>query len=1637
MRRWRDRLKKLGIRDRSAGPEVPTSLASRPATSPGAAVQVEQNTAAKPARDATDLANNDAFGPMGLTLLHAPQDEPRIDFVFVHGLGGGSRKTWSKTSSLDHFWPQQWLPSEPAFARVRIHTYGYGSDWTKWKADVCDVHDFGKGLLAELWASPALNQTQTPLVFVGHSMGGLVIKKAYLLAREDPTFQSIADRFHTIYFLATPHRGSDKAQLLKILTSLLGPSHSYIADLEPGSSLVKTINDSFRHHAHRLRLVSFYETEKMSAAGLFNTLIVDPNSATLGYNNEQPIPMAADHRSICKFDSKHDNNYRLLRNCFIMTIQDIEKSADQNKERERLGRLKALREYLFVSEAHEDDLEFVCDSRAPGTCEWFTSSDRFAEWKKPAPGGPAIFWLCGQPGGGKSVLAGQIIEALQKDTRRCSYFFFKAGDKSKAELGGLLRSFAYQMAVLDPKVLRKLWDMCQDGVHIDKDNARSLWRRLFGSESEPESGILSATSSSTPHYWVIDGIDECANDTATLLFWLAKLANVSALKVLITGRESPRLDQLLQESRVQEGRTVCQHLAPSDTLADRRAFIRSKMSRMGSRAITDEEGWAALEQKVLDKSDGSFLWSRLVLEKLASAHGKGEVGNMLQNMPDDMEDLYQGILESMSHASINQRLPKAVLSWVTCAVRPLTTDELSQALSLDINDTFPDLRGSISAVCGQLVRVDNGGAVHMIHETAREFLLKEGVPSEFAVDSVAAHTRMASACLAALLGNEMRPPRNRRRQSAPRKLSPLCAYACEAFSDHLALSDPGSVDLRLKLAKFLEANILTWIEMVARTRDLSPLMRASGNLRRYAVAASAASGTSWTEELERVQSWANDLARFTSMFGKALIASPSAIHWVLAPSCPRDTAIYKTATRDGSLLSIHGSCDPRWDDGVATLHAPNSPTAMCYGEDFFAIAIYKSDITVYHSASCQEYMTLKHPEDEVFHLGIHDERKLVVSAGLRFLEIWDLRTGNEVHRFALTQILRCIAFDGDTLLAVTKQRNILAWDVAKGTASKDRPVHTSTGEADGSASGAAADHHFYLASISVGHQMVAAACSSLPHVVLWDMKDDCIYGMRGTGITAGLRDGRDGHIKTLLLNPNGDIRRLVVGHDGMLTLLDPFTDQIVASRGSFGDVDGAYPSRCLASSPDGKILASSHMGVVDLYDFETLRFICRVGVDRGDRQFVMDRLAFSPGSLRFIGVETDKCVVWEPAALRNYLASRQSATAVPETPRHGGTGMESRSASITALVVLPGAEFALCGKADGTIAIYDLSTGRELRTLCRCPPSLEKGSPVLAMAWWEHGRILLGATRPGAVTAWRVEMASANNGQDVAASMLFEAALEPQSYGTLGYMHIHQPSGKFVVSSQAQHYHCCDIGTQRQEAVIGPDLLDAWAPMAWADHPTSPDHLISYDTFAARILSVHDWSLTAVVDLDLVGPDTLRDAKMLYPCLGGSRMAVEFETEHSSKPCMALVDSSLLLLSDPEAAAAQEAGEQDGKGSPPSPPLALAHFRPPRGVERVLGVIGNRVVFLDQDSWVCSAELFSSSGTAPESYLRHLFLSRPWLSENISTAHFGVFNRGQQAAGAGIVFARDDRLAVVKNGLEFEELAACKEPLWRSQVDDD
>jgi hypothetical protein len=91
---------------------------------------------------------------MGLQLLHEPQTRTgpnTIDVIFVHGLGGSAKGTWTHPET-NGFWPT-WLLEKEGFKNVRIATFGYNADYQNIFSprNDLDIDDFSKQLLEAMF----------------------------------------------------------------------------------------------------------------------------------------------------------------------------------------------------------------------------------------------------------------------------------------------------------------------------------------------------------------------------------------------------------------------------------------------------------------------------------------------------------------------------------------------------------------------------------------------------------------------------------------------------------------------------------------------------------------------------------------------------------------------------------------------------------------------------------------------------------------------------------------------------------------------------------------------------------------------------------------------------------------------------------------------------------------------------------------------------------------------------------------------------------------------------------------------------------------------------------------------------------------------------------------------------------------------------------------------------------------------------------------------------------------------------------------------------------------------------------------------------------------------------------------------
>lgn len=233
--------------------------------------------------------------PKGLYLLNmdlptmdeASSEIYEVDIVAIHGLNGTALGTWTrnttnekahkKTSTL---WLRDLLPKD--LPGARIFTYGYDSKvmFSKSKAT---TEDYAQSLLLALQAERKHGQERRPIIFIAHSLGGLVCKQALVRANHNEDFNDILISTNGILFFGTPHRGASGAPEMasflgtvfdKMLT-ISGPrffkggvNTDLINGLKANAPDLSRIAEAFSHLCKPpLSIVTIYETEEQPPLG--------------------------------------------------------------------------------------------------------------------------------------------------------------------------------------------------------------------------------------------------------------------------------------------------------------------------------------------------------------------------------------------------------------------------------------------------------------------------------------------------------------------------------------------------------------------------------------------------------------------------------------------------------------------------------------------------------------------------------------------------------------------------------------------------------------------------------------------------------------------------------------------------------------------------------------------------------------------------------------------------------------------------------------------------------------------------------------------------------------------------------------------------------------------------------------------------------------------------------------------------------------------------------------------------------------------------------------------------------------------------------------------------------------------------
>lgn len=1229
-----------------------------------------------------------------------------------------------------------------------------------------------------------------------------------------------------------------------------------------------------------------------------------------------------------------------------------------------------------------------------GTCDWIKYEDSFKDWMKHGPT-PKVLWLHGPPASGKSVLSSFIIEHLNSLDIPCSFFFFRFGDQTKRSPNALLRSLAYQIASQLPSFKRKLRELHDDGLHFEKTEARTIWKKVFV-------GGLFKIELQGPLYWVVDALDEC-DSSQTALDILSGISKAGApIHLLLIGRFTEPLSssfERLENSEDFQAQAIVAHESDIHT------FVRKELHYLKAKE--------AFKQKVLEgirqRASGNFLWVTLAMKEISKCYTEDAIEQALNDIPAGMGPLYERMETNIARdlRDSDKDLAKHILTWAACSRRAMSLAELSQALESDFKNVL-DLGRTIGEVCGHFVVVDSTSHVAMIHQTARKYLLKTS-KLEFSVNAAAAHRQLLTRSLSFLLDPALRA---KLEQIASIPASPFLQYAATCWPYHLRhgpSSKEATNSLLLLLAKFFNGpHVLTWIHalgyydqlnvLVEAARDLSSFVSHKRRLHRDDIPSQER-----IEDLDLLELWAADLLKAFAKFGPNLRQQPSAIHKIIPPFCPKSSALYlQFGKKEQTGFSVKGLNNPSWDDCLAKISLGTGLQALqmeCVSH-YFWVLMTSGVIILYDAISLREVRRVEHDE---FVFSIACKGETMVSYGYHTTKLWSTPEGQQkyaiqnpkdckaLNAFAFTEndmtiLLGC---DDKTIRKLDLMRPKQGWQILDDKLLRaERPIP-----------GTNTNTPRYM-DFSPDASLVAVAYRGYP-LSVWSLSERrSIATLRRD---AGSREHNSSTwtgVDRVRWHPNSD-EILGLYNDGCVFKWNFYEEDTQEVRARASEID---------MSNDGVLFATSDIGgIIKIWNYQHFAMVYQLSCDNG-----ITDIYFSPDCRRIYDLNGSQCNVWEPNVL-----IRLTEIEEPASERESEAGSASQAASgseayaetadpVTALDASTKAKLFCAGNDAGVIQLCDLKGNQA--EIYRSPRFLT----IDLVHFSQDGCLIAYSEIGGRVGIFEVSRTGSSPVELRAKAM--------REIKTMDGVHqlLFSPDSKRLIIDGASKCRLWDLESGSCVREFGGSKQRAERMLM-----NNPKDENQFFDFFVNSATVHTWDgLEAIKTLQFLNATPLLSvsddhdrAQLLrrrFSPVGLSRMEItssvetvfQYDPEHivlhtTQTSAGAPADSNVSILKTSSLS-------PDGLATPDSTSILPIPSNIQSDIRKTLGLLERRLIYLDYDSWVCTWSIDSGNDSA--GLQRHFFIPRDWLNAETLELCLLMYN-------GTILFPHYGEVAVIKSTL--------------------
>ncbi|KAI1111602.1 hypothetical protein F5Y14DRAFT_424600 [Nemania sp. NC0429] len=410
------------------------------------------------------LYSADGKGPC---ILHdgVQNGEEGIDIVFVHGLFGSRLGSYTKGGVC---WIRDLLGQD--LPNCRIISWGWSSTLSTGDAFAGQ----SEILLADI--SRVRSGTRRPIIFIGHGLGGLLIKEALVTAALSRIYGAHAE-LGNIYprtvgciFLGTPHVRSGKRTLGECVaaTAVLSPSMpapQLLRALRGSNQFLETLHSTFLLVSRDIKVICIREKLPTTITASID-MIQDDNGVELGTGTVQTMvpkdavvydnfnvtkdELPTNHLDLCRYKSRDDAGYIKI----LSHIQKVTSGPSQAEIEAQEPRNQDILNALHFDTMMEREL--LIDPAYGQTCEWILSP-KVSPFKSFLNAKDPVLWISGKAGSGKSTLMKYAwkSEEMRHELRQgwakggelvmARFFMFEGGNRIQKTYEGFLRSTLYQI----------------------------------------------------------------------------------------------------------------------------------------------------------------------------------------------------------------------------------------------------------------------------------------------------------------------------------------------------------------------------------------------------------------------------------------------------------------------------------------------------------------------------------------------------------------------------------------------------------------------------------------------------------------------------------------------------------------------------------------------------------------------------------------------------------------------------------------------------------------------------------------------------------------------------------------------------------------------------------------------------------------------------------------------------------------------------------------------------------------------------------------------------------------------------------------------------------------------------------------